>query len=285
MLQNLFKSQAQMNKYLNQINTGKKIQYPSDDPVIAMKGIGYRTEVTEVGQYRRNSTEVWKWMDHSDDVLDKATKVMQRLDYLAVQAASDTYSEAERKSIAEEVEQLKLQMIELANTQVSGSYIFNGTNTDEKLITLDDDGILLFSYNDPDYDYHHVEIEVAKGIKMQTNVDPRRVFNEDVFNSIDSFKDHLINGGDFNENIEDLKASLDTIIDNRASLGARMNRMELIDDRLEQQEIIATDIMMKNEGVDFEEAVTKLLTEEVLHRAALSATAKIIQPSLIDFLR
>src|SRR5690625_6157594 len=58
MLRNIFKSQAQMDKYLEQINTGKKIRKPSDDPVIAMKGIGYRTEVTEVAQYKRNSGEV-----------------------------------------------------------------------------------------------------------------------------------------------------------------------------------------------------------------------------------
>jgi len=283
MLQNIFKSQAQMNKYLNQINTGKKIEYPSDDPVIAMKGIGYRTEVTEVGQYRRNSTEVWKWMDHTDDVLDKATKVIQRLDYLAVQAASDTYSENERQSIAEEVEQLKLQMVELGNTQVSGSYIFNGTNSDQPPLSVNENtGEVTFNFND---DLKNVEIEVAKGVKMQVNIHPDKIFNEDIFNSIQNFQENLESGGDFNVNIGELKESLDAIVDTRASLGARMNRMELIDDRLEQQEIIATDIMMKNEGVDFEEAVTKLLTEEVLHRAALSATAKIIQPSLIDFLR
>src|SRR5690625_1972692 len=140
MLRNIFNSQAQMDKYLEQINTGKKIRRPSDDPIIAMKGIGYRTEVTEVAQYRRNSGEVWNWMDHSDDVLDKATKVMQRLEYLAVQAANDTYSESERSSILEEVEQLEQQMGDLANTKVNGKIIFNGTNTDEAPIGNDENG-------------------------------------------------------------------------------------------------------------------------------------------------
>src|SRR5699024_9080856 len=93
MLKNLFNSQAKMNKYLKQINTGKKISRPSDDPVVAMKGMNYRTQVTEVEQYRRNASEVWNWMDHSDDALDKATKAIQRMEYLAVQAANDTYDE------------------------------------------------------------------------------------------------------------------------------------------------------------------------------------------------
>jgi len=279
MLRNIFKSQAQMDKYLEQINTGKKIRKPSDDPVIAMKGIGYRTEVTEVAQYKRNSGEVWNWMDHSDDVLDKATKVMQRLEYLAVQAANDTYSESERKSIAEEVNQLKEQMIGLANTKVNGKFIFNGTDTDEK--PINDDGTI--NYN-PD-ELKNVEIEVSKGITIQANVAPTKIFNNDLFESIKNFEEALNTGDNINGSIEELNNNMNNIIDGRAELGARMNRLELIDDRLEHQEIIATDIMKKNEGVDFEEAVMNLLTEEVLHRAALSASAKIIQPSLIDFLR
>lgn len=279
MLRNIFKSQAQMDKYLEQINTGKKIRKPSDDPVIAMKGIGYRTEVAEVTQYRRNSGEVWNWMDHSDDVLDKATKVMQRLEYLAVQASNDTYSESERSSILEEVEQLKQQMIDLANTKVNGKFIFNGTNTDDAPIGNDENGLTF-----PD-DINDVMIEVSKGIFIQANVDPTDIFNETLFNSIENFKTALETGENISTSIEELNQGMISIVDGRAALGARMNRLELIDNRLEHQEIIATDIMKKNEGVDFEEAVTNLLTQEVLHRAALSASAKIIQPSLIDFLR
>src|SRR5699024_5817658 len=105
MLRNLFQSQAEMDKYLTQINTGKKIRRPSEDPVVAMKGMNYRTQVTEVEQYRRNASEAWSWMDHSDDILDKATKAMQRIEYLAGQAANDTYSANERLSIKQEVEQ------------------------------------------------------------------------------------------------------------------------------------------------------------------------------------
>src|SRR5699024_535495 len=130
-LNNLFKSQANMDKYLKQINTGKKINRASDDPVIAMKGINFRTEVTEVEQYKRNTTEIWSWFDHSDDVLNKGTKAMQRMEELANQAANGTNTQDELESIKKEVEQLKEQMVEMANTQVSGKYIFNGTDTDK----------------------------------------------------------------------------------------------------------------------------------------------------------
>lgn len=292
MLRNLFQSQAEMDKYLTQINTGKKIRRPSEDPVVAMKGMNYRTQVTEVEQYRRNASEAWSWMDHSDDILDKATKAMQRIEYLAGQAANDTYSANERLSIKQEVEQLQEQLAELANTRVNGKHIFNGTNTDTPPIRqVEANGEIsyevTFGEGDNLQPVHDVNIEVSDGILFNVNVSPEGVFDEQLFESIQGFIDALDQGEDvdFDESIGALNESTLNIINGRAALGARMNRLELIEDRLSQQEIIAKDTMAKNEGVDFEEAVMNLLTQEVIHRAALAAGSKIIQPSLVDFLR
>lgn len=285
MLDNLFKSQAKMDKYLTQINTGKKISKPSDNPVIAMKGIGYRTEVREVEQYTRNTSEVWGWFDQSDDVLGKATSAMQRMEELAIQAANGSNSESELDSIAEEVKQLKEQMVEFANTKVNGKYIFNGTDTDKKPVSIDDEGNV--TIEEATGRKEAVEIEVAKDINMSVNVSPEELFDESLFENIDSFIGALENGDkeELKESVGNLQDSSSQIIKSRAELGARMNRLELIEDRLSHQGIIAEDTMKKNEGVEFEEAVTNLLTEEVIHRAALAAGSKIIQPSLIDFLR
>ncbi|HLR42061.1 MAG TPA: flagellar hook-associated protein FlgL [Pseudogracilibacillus sp.] len=286
MLSNLFKSQSQMNKYMNQINTGKKVERPSDDPVIVMKGMGYRTEVAEVEQFRRNTSSIWNWMDHSDDALDKATKAIQRIEYLAVQAANDTYEESQRKSIAEEVGQLKQQLIELGNTKVNGKYIFNGTDLEDKPIEVDADGKAVIDLTKDGRD-KKVLIEVSKGIRFDVNVSPDDVFDEALFENIENFIIALNDNdqGAIDTSVADLNTSAQKIIDSRAELGARMNRLELIEDRLSHQEIIAQDTMKTNEGVDFEEAVMNLLTQETIHRAALSAGSKIIQPSLVDFLR
>lgn len=288
MLKNLYSSQAQMNKYLTQINTGKKISRPSDDPVIVMKGMGYRTEVTEDDQYRRNTSEIWNWMDHTDDALDKATKAMQRIEELAVQAANDTYDKDEREAIAKEVEQLQRQLVEIANTNVNGKYIFNGTDTNLKPVEVDEEGNVIVT--DTDGRNQYVNIEVSKGITFDVNMDPDKMFNKELFSNIDDFisalkSDDSNQQDEINSALENLRKGTTDIVNTRAELGAKMNRLELIEDRLSHQEIIAKDTMMKNEGVDFEEAVMNLLTQEVIHRAALSAGSKIIQPSLVDFLR
>src|SRR5699024_4416233 len=129
-LQNLNKSYAELDKYFNQLNTGKKMNRHSDDPVAAINGMGYRTELSQVEQYKRNAGEIHSWHDNSDATLEQITSGLQRVRYLAVQASNGTYDYSERENIAEEVKQIRLDLIEMANMKVNDKYIFNGTDTE-----------------------------------------------------------------------------------------------------------------------------------------------------------
>ncbi|WP_042142648.1 flagellar hook-associated protein FlgL [Paucisalibacillus sp. EB02] len=276
MLRNLTNSYNNMGTYMDQLTTGKKINRPSDDPVIAVKGMDYRSQLVEVEQFKRNTNEVHNWMDNSDDALDQATKALQRLRELAVQASNDTYDLEERHKVMEEVKQLKTHLIDIGNTKVNGKYIFNGTNTDVKPI---DGG---YPTNTTD-----VNIEVSNGIKIKVNVDADEVFGEEAFANVDSFITALENGdqGEIEKSIALLDENINNVLNARADLGARMNRLELIEHRLGSQEISATEMMSNNEDIDYEKVITQLITQESVHRAALSAGSRIIQPSLLDFLR
>ena len=71
MLSSLSNSYEKMGKLQDQISSQKKINRPSDDPVVAMKGISYRRNVQEVEQYKRNYSEAYNWIDNSDASLDQ----------------------------------------------------------------------------------------------------------------------------------------------------------------------------------------------------------------------
>lgn len=70
MLRNLTHSNTQMNKYMEQLYTGKKISKPSDDPMIAMKGVSYRSELARINQFERNTSEVNSWLDNTDAAMN-----------------------------------------------------------------------------------------------------------------------------------------------------------------------------------------------------------------------
>lgn len=133
MIRNLNTNYGKMSQLQDQLNSGSKITRPSDDPVIAVKGMDYRTQLAKNEQYSRNMNEVHSWLDTTDEALDQVGNALHRVQELITQAANDTNTEDERTNIAVELKQLQLQIRDVANTKVGSDYIFSGTNTSSAL--------------------------------------------------------------------------------------------------------------------------------------------------------
>lgn len=284
MLRNLTSSYDRLGKLQDQISTQKKFTKPSDDPVAAMQGLGYRTDLNRVQQYQSNIGEVKNWVDSTDDALDKAVSALHRVRELTVQVSNGTFDFNQRDNVTRELEQLKQHIQTIGDTQVGGKYIFNGTKTNEKP-----------SSSPSGFSGGIIELEVYNGIKLPLNTPGKNLFEPLVVSDTSvtpagpAYLDTLITKIQNNDNISAELANIDKHMDNflseRASIGARQNRVDLMDDRLSQQEVFATRILSENEDIDVEKAILELTTQESVHRAALGIGARIIQPSLMDFLR
>lgn len=283
-----------MGKLQEQIATGKKVNRPSDDPVSVMKGMGYRMQVDKVHQFQRNIGEAHNWLDNTDDALDKVGSALHRANELVVNASTDTMTTEDREKLQKELEQLHEQIKDIANTKIGNKYIFSGTKTSEPLFKEGELQVEL-DMNDepigPEYDgfKSDVEIEVFSGVDLKVNTN-----GFELFDGIDQmFKELTASLGDgdpmtredFDKKIGEVQAQLDEVLTVRADVGARQNRVEMMTERLESLELTSIKQMSDNEDVDYEKAITEMITEESIHRAALSVGARIIQPSLVDFLR
>lgn len=289
LLRNLSNSYGKMGQLQEQINTGKKVTRPSDDPVVAMKGINYRTTLNNVEQYSRNIGEAYNWLDTTDDTFDKIGSTLQRANELMVQASSDTSTPEDREKINSEMQQLREHIQNLANTKIGNRYIFSGTKTttppfdeaNKKYVTGDNPDTTDPAFNKP------VEIEVFDGIKLKINTSPIELFNkiDKMFEQIGTDIANAENSSVLSSHITAIDGSMNELLTTRADIGARQNRIELMDARLQSQEIIATKQMSENEDIDYEKAIVEMTTQESIHRAALSVGGRIIQPTLTDFLR
>lgn len=287
LLRNLNSSYNKLSDLQQQLYTGKKISRPSQDPVVASLGIAYRSTVNQVNQYSRNMDEVHKWMDGSDSALDETNSVLQRIRELTVEASNDTYTDDQRQGVQKEVDQLKQQLVNIANTKVGDKYIFNGTKTTEAPVTLNSDGTVTTSYEDAKPD--DVMIEVNDGIKIGVNVDPSKAFSNDLFKDINDLETALSTPGSDGKTIGGFLDKIDSHISDltsaQAELGARENRADLIDNRLSDQKQSAQTLMSKNEDADFETVLVNFQTQQSVYQASLAVGARIIQPSLVDFLK
>lgn len=290
MLSNLGTNLNRVSKNQSQLATGKKINLPSDDPIVASRALKLRTDVAEIQQFKRNVEDATSWMEITETTLEQIGEVIHRAKELAVQASNGTNTPEDMEKTKLEVEQLKIQMTHLANTTYSGRYIFSGFKTDKPL--MDEDGIFQMDIENGEQIFY----EVGIGDDININVTGSDVFNSEnkgisgekssLIQVFDDFIAALESGDE--SNVEQLLGRIENESDNvlrvRAGVGARMNRLELTANRLDDDNINFTKLMSKNEDVDIAEAIMKLTNELNVYNSSLAVGAKVIQPSLVDFL-
>ncbi|HWJ77424.1 MAG TPA: flagellar hook-associated protein FlgL [Niallia sp.] len=283
-LRNISNSYNKLATLNNQVASGKKITKPSEDPVVAMKGMYYRSNLNQVEQYKRNLSELHLWMDNSEAGIEQATSGLDRVRELLLQGKNDTNSIDERAAISKEIAQIKEDIVNVANTQVNGKYIFHGSDVSNALVTAGSPPQVAGNVTDPAI--NNYSVEVSQGITMKANINPS-TFNQETFNVLQDIEDKMANND--TEGLDELLVRLDNVINSmnseRAELGARSNRLEMVESRIDSQEVMANKVLSDNEDVDMEVAITQLSVQESVHNAALSVGARLIQTSLIDFLR
>ncbi len=283
MLRNLSSSYNKMGTLQEQITSGKKITRPSQDPVVAIKGIGYRTDLGKVEQYQRNLGEVHNWLDSSDDALDKVGLALQRVQELVIDAANDTKTPEDRLKIEKEIDQIRNQIQDLGNTKVGDKYIFSGTKTLSPLY----DGSYLTAKASASF-INDINIEVYDGVEIKVNTNGIGTFDEidEMLNDLQMIlKADPAAIGTYDSLISDINTNQNIVLGSRADIGARQNRVDMMENRLGTQEVIVTKQLSNNEDIDYEKSISEMITQESIHRASLSVGARIIQPSLMDFLR
>ncbi|MFC0613400.1 flagellar hook-associated protein FlgL [Scopulibacillus daqui] len=287
-------------KYQQQLASGKKVSRPSQDPVAAVIGISYRRDVHHVEQFKRNLSEARRWLDASDSALDQVTSVLQRVRELTVEASNDTYNIDQRKAVNGEIDQLKQQLAAIGNQRVAGKYIFNGQRTSEKPLSVNENGEAAgepptyishvdVTFKGADPQTNRFSVEISDGTYIDINVDPATVFTQGLFDDLDALQkkllDHSSSSEDISGFLSKIDQHLDEVIAARSEVGAKTNRVDLFVNRLEQQEEIAEKAMAANEDAEFEEVIIHLAQQESVYRAALSVAGKLIQPSLVDFIK
>jgi flagellar hook-associated protein 3 FlgL len=277
MMKNLKDNLNKLNTLNEKLSTGKQFQYPSEAPIKVANSMQYRSLIDNNEQYQRNVEQAANWLDTTESSLNDAGEVLQRARELAVYGSNGTLSKSDKGDIAAEIEQLKDELINIANNKLGDRFLFAGQATATKPFA--EDG----SYCG---DFNNIEREINPGIKIIINYNGEETFSQAI-NEVDNLYDKLINSeaeeiSDSIANIDDAMLSNITL---RAEIGAKQNRLELTTSRLVDESLNLTKLLSQNEDVDIAEVITDLKMQETVYRASLATNARVMQPTLIDFLR
>lgn len=273
----------QMDKMQNQLSSGKKISKPSDDPVGVAYALRLRNNLVENEQYLKNVEDATSHLEATETALDEVGEVLKRIKELTVQGASGTNNAESRDAIRREVKELREHLFNVANTQFGGKYLFSGTATDTATYT-DAFG------NWSNRNYSSINYEVGVGVKVPINLTADMVFEDaggSVFQSLSGLEADLTagNGALIAGRLAEIEKWFDKGNAARAEIGARVNRLEFAKSRIENNTLNFTDLLSKTEDADMAKLITDFKVQENVYRASLASGAKIVQPTLIDFLR
>ena len=138
MLLNIRRNMAYVDKLYGQISTAKKIQVPSDDPIIATRALKFRSNVAETAQYQRNTSQGMAWMDVTEGAYNNIVNIMKSIKDRCVEAANGTLEAVDRQAIATQIRQMERQLGTEMNITYAGRYTFSGFRTNEPPVFVED---------------------------------------------------------------------------------------------------------------------------------------------------
>jgi flagellar hook-associated protein 3 FlgL len=268
-------------KLQQQLSSGRLISVPSDSPTGTVSALQIRAEIRANEQYVRNAEDGVGWLGTIDSSLSSTLDDLHRARALTLQGLSTGGNDAQsRNAMATELEQIRAGLIETANTKYLDRPVFGGTTP----------GAVAYT---PAGTYAGDTTQVVRTVG--DNVDLRVDYTGDevygtgptqLFTVLADIADHLRNDPtQLTADLGRLDAATARINTAVADIGARYGRVLKVRQTAEDRIITLGSALSNIENIDLPKTVVELKMQEVSYQAALAATAKAIQPSLLDFLR
>jgi len=309
------RSKERLEKLQHQNATLRKLNTPSDDPVGAAKVLENRTDKANNDQFLTNAKLASTFLENSDHAIAELADIVVRGKEIALgQSSGASSNEDTRLGVAEEVIQLYQQAVAVANRRIGDRYLFGGYKTNKPPVDMEgnylgDDGQMM--------------IEVAKDVFVTMNIPGIETFNTvpkaaadysraarypateseqheagqanmpgmpeniNVFNELEGLRIGLLTG-DLDsirgtlERFDSLHAKLVSI---RSKIGSRLKGLDTTHQALERHNLTNAQLNSAIEDADMAQVVSDLNKEETVYRSSLASAQKLIQPTLMDFLR
>lgn len=287
-LEGLQTNLTRLQRTQEQLSSGRRLNRPSDSPVDTVNAMQLRADKQRTQQYSRNIDDGLGWLNTADSALTQTTTYIGRVRQLVVAGANGTNGTEERAAMADEVDQLRQGLIQIGNTQYAGRPIFAGTVTGA--VAFDSNGA--YVGNDKQVN-RQVSADPTSG-SIAVNVTGDKAFS-DLLKGSDSVSPGILErvstalrSGDvagLNTALGDLDVASETMRSVQSTVGAKVNRLTSVQTLGDAHLDNITTGLANAESIDLPKTIIDLQIQQNAYQAALGATAKIIQPSLMDFLR
>jgi len=291
-MRNLQLSLRELERSQRQMSSGRVISQPSDNPVVAAKLLNISSALAESEQFQSNVRDGLAWLSVTETNLGEAGEALHRAKELALAGANATMPDDAKVYMAREVDQLLRHVVALANVSFDGNRsLFGGTHHGAAPFTVTEnvppDGFLAgVAPTVSSAGTGHISYEIIRNIDMQVNTEGQALFVVGgVFDALLAVRDALRGTGDIQLAIAGMDDALNTVLNERSVVGARHNRLMVTEQRYQEETVTFAELRSKLGDIDMAEAIMNFNVREHVYQAALAAAARVLQPTLLDFLR
>jgi flagellar hook-associated protein 3 FlgL len=266
-----------------EVSSGKKLRNPSEDPVGSSRVLRIRDSMSRINQYYRNIHHARTQLASTSESLNALQNMLHSVSEKAAYGLNGLHSQESRDAIAAELEGIARNMLRLSETSIDGKRIFSGSQVLMDPYRLEEGSYVYQGDNAA------LMVEIAEGLKIQTNIPGSDIFSgagSDIINTVMLMAEHLRAGdldamGALLANVNQATRAVDVA---RTIVGQNMNQLDTTTSRHDQQLFNLTAEISGVEDADLAESISGMVQNETALRAALSAGARIQQSSLFDIL-
>jgi len=272
------KSKSYLGKIQRMLSTGKRINKPSDNPLLISRSLELRGKLRDIEQYLKNIHLASTYVDLAAQVIMEVGTLLNDVKIIALRESNATATADSRKSSAVEVASLRGQLLNLANTSFGGRYIFAGTRT--RTVPFTEDG----TYQG---DEGEIKIQVGENHTIAINVPGDRIFKvtKDIFKVLSDLKQALENNSveDIRNQINEIDECISQVHRWEGEVGGRARRIEIFQNRLKDMEVQMTKFLSSTEDADVTKVAIELQSAGMAYQGALAAAQQILQSTMLRF--
>ena len=321
---NVGKNRSQMSELQNQAATQKRVTKPSDDPLAAARVLSNRIDLQGNRQFSKSLTYAKSFIEFTDQSLGDLSEVLMRAKELAISQSNDaSANEESRRVVATEVEQLFNQSINIGNRKLGDRFIFGGYRTQnapfddrghyngdagEMKLHLDKETFLAMNIpggrvflgvgvdrngmvKPPPVQPKTIEEFEVRGpasVGMRAPAAPQEdPKGMNLFRVLRDFETALRTNdkAGVQESLNDIDDALSQVVLARSQVGSRGMQLDSLMQTLEKAKVDNQLTISQLEDADIFSTVSDINKTESTLQATLQTSGKLIQPSLLDFLR
>ena len=272
-----------------QISSGKRISSAADDPVGATRALGLKSSMSANVGYQAAAEATTGWTQTTEGALSSIVDIVQGTRELIVEANNDTLQPSDRQKLAAKLGEMLEQVKATANARYGDQYVLSGQKSNVPPYA----GGVSDAYSG---DTGSVIRTIGPNQPVQINVTGDAMLGSGGGDGklLDTMRTAIanLNGGSAADLanlrgplLQQLGTNLDQILTGRATIASASVRADLASSQIDSLKVTMTDQLSQVEDTDYAEAITRYSSQKTVYEAALQAGAKVIQPSLMDFLR